>query len=107
MSYFTTDVFETKREILTFTDKIASGLPRPVYKFIHDMIYGLAKSQSCHLSDIARALDEKSKLINVIDRLSTNLASLSEADLERIMDNFRSAIEKETYSQVIIFAKDR
>lgn len=93
MSYFTTDVFETKREILTFADKVASGLPRPVYKFIHDMIYGFAKNQSCHLSDIARALDEKSKLINVIDRLSANLASLSEADLERIMDNFRSAIE--------------
>ena len=82
-----------KREILTFADKVASGLPRPVYKFIHDMIYGFAKNQSCHLSDIAKALDEKTKLINVIDRLSANLASLSEADLERIMDNFRSAIE--------------
>ena len=49
MSYFTTDVFETKREILSFVDKVASGLSRPVYKFIHDMIYGLAKNQSCHL----------------------------------------------------------
>ena len=47
MSYFTTDVFETKREILTFADKVASGLPRPVYKFIHDMINGFAKNQSC------------------------------------------------------------
>ena len=93
MSYFTTDVFETKREILSFVDKVASGLSRPVYKFIHDMIYGLAKNQSCHLSDIARALDEKTKLINVIDRLSANLASLSETDLEQIMDNFRSTIK--------------
>ena len=62
MSYFTTDVFETKREILTFADKVATGLSRPVYKFIHDMIYGLAKNQSCHLSDIARAQMSRSSI---------------------------------------------
>ena len=43
-----------KREILTFADKVASGLPRPVYKFIHDMIYGFAKNQSGHLSVLPR-----------------------------------------------------
>lgn len=37
------------------------------------MLYGILTAQSCHLSKIARALDEKTSLKKVIDRLSRNL----------------------------------
>ena len=38
------------------------------------MIYGISKSKDILLSSIAGALDEKTKKINTIDRLSNNLS---------------------------------
>ena len=46
MNYFTTDLYETKREIVIFSDKLASGLSKPEYKFVIDMMFGLSRSQS-------------------------------------------------------------
>ena len=45
-----------------------------------DMQYGLSKSQSCLISEISRALDEKAKLKNTIERLCDNLVKLSDED---------------------------
>ena len=38
-----------------------------------DMQYGISKSQSSLISNISRALDEKIKLKNTIERLCDNL----------------------------------
>lgn len=38
------------------------------------MIYGISKSKDILLSSIAESLDERTKKINVIDRLSDNLS---------------------------------
>lgn len=62
MNNFNTNLYETKREIINYSNKITEGLKKPTAKFIMDMLYGLSKNQSVMLSDISRALDENIKL---------------------------------------------
>ena len=40
------------------------------------MVYGILGRKNCYLSDIARSLNEETKLAYTIDRLSTNLMKL-------------------------------
>lgn len=93
MSNFTTDVYETKREIMIFSNKLTNGLSKPNAKFVKNMIYGIAKKQSCHLTDIARSLDEKTKLINIVDRLSSQISAFSDDNLKILENNFYSIIK--------------
>jgi S-adenosylhomocysteine hydrolase len=58
------------------------------------MLYGLLESQSSHLSDIARALKEKTSLKKTIDRLSRNLNTFNENDL--IIENYLQTVKKNT-----------
>ena len=62
MNNFTTNIYEMKREIVNFSEKMSNGLGKSTSKFIMDMQYGLAKSGSCLISEISRALDEDIKL---------------------------------------------
>lgn len=79
MSNYNTLASNLKRGILRFTEKISKGLTRPDFKFVSQMIYGILASQSCHLSKIARALDEEISLKKTIDRLSRNLSEFTDA----------------------------
>ncbi len=74
MNNFTINTFEMKREIVNFSEKICKNSDKPTSKFVNDMIYGILKSKDILLSRIAEALQEKTKKINTIDRLSDNLA---------------------------------
>lgn len=74
MNNFTMNTYEMKREILNFSKKICKDSDNPKTKFVTDMIYGISKSKDVLLSSIADALQEKIKKINVIERLSDNLA---------------------------------
>jgi len=78
-----------KRGLVRFCETICKGLTRPEFKFVSQMVYGLLCSQSCHLSKIARALEESITLKKTIDRLSRNLSEFSNAD-----KLFRSFIKK-------------
>lgn len=93
MSNFTTDVYETKREIMIFSNKLTNGLSKANAKFVKNMIYDIAKKQSCHLTDIARSLDEKTKLINIVDRLSSQISAFSDDNLKILENNFYSIIK--------------
>ena len=84
MNNFNTNLYETKREIINYSNKITEGLKKPTAKFIMDMLYGLSKNQSVMLSDISRALDENIKLNYTIDRLSKNLEKINDEQLEII-----------------------
>ena len=75
-----------KRGILKFTEKISKRLSRPDFKFTSQMIYGMLTSQSCHLSKIARVLNEKISLKKTIDRLSRNLSEF-DAD-EKLLEDY-------------------
>ena len=84
MNNFNTNLYETKREIINYSNKITEGLKKPTAKFIMDMLYGLSKNQSVMLSDISRALDENIKLNYTINRLSKNLEKIDDEQLESL-----------------------
>ena len=62
-----------KREILNFSKKVSANTNKVTTKFVMDMQYGISKSQKSLISNISRALDEKIKLKNTIERLCDNL----------------------------------
>jgi len=88
MTNYSTLNSNLKRGILRFSEKISKGLSRPDFKFISQMVYGMLASQSCHLSNIARVLDESIGLKRTINRLSLNL-SVFDVD-EELLDNYVS-----------------
>ena len=98
MNNFNTNLYETKREIINYSNKITEGLKKPTAKFIMDMLYGLSKNQSVMLSDISRALDENIKLNYTIDRLSKNLEKINDEQLEKLMSMLKPySLEVEEY----------
>lgn len=74
MTKFTSNTYQMKREILNFSNKISKNLSKPERKFTADMTYGMLASGSCLLTDVADRLQEPSRKINVVDRLSKHLA---------------------------------
>ncbi len=80
-----------KRGILKFSEKISKGLSRPAFKFVSQMIYGILTCQNCHLSKIARALNEDIGLKKTIDRLSRNLSSFEGG--KKLFENYVSKIK--------------
>lgn len=74
MVNFTSNTYQMKREILSFSNKISKKLPKPERKFIADMNYGILASRSCLLTDIVDQLHEPARKINIVDRLSRHLA---------------------------------
>ena len=74
MRHSTTETYQMKREIIHFSKKISDRLSAPDAKFIADMTYGIVASQSCLLTQIAQRLQEDTKKIYTVDRLSDHLA---------------------------------
>ena len=74
MANFTSNIYQMKREILSFSNKISRNLSKPERKFMADMNYGILASGSCLLTDIVDQLHESSRKINIVDRLSRHLA---------------------------------
>jgi len=73
MSNSTTDTYALKRKILNFTNSLSYKLTKPNRKFMADIVYGMLASRSCLLTDIADQLHERSKKVNVVERLSKHL----------------------------------
>lgn len=73
MNYSTTDVYATKRQTVNFAKSLVSSKKRVESKFVAQTIYGMLKSKSVILKDIATALNEPIHVKNTIDRLSQNL----------------------------------
>ena len=94
MNNFTTNTYEMKREIVNFSKKISEGVNKPTKKFVGDMQYGLAKSGSTLISEIARSLDEDIKLGYTIERLCDNLANLYSDEKEIIWNNYLNEVKK-------------
>ena len=73
MVNFTSNTYQMKREILTFSNKISKHQSKPDKKFYADMTYGMLASQSCLLTDIVDQLHENSKKVNSVERLTRHL----------------------------------
>ena len=73
MVNFTSNTYQMKREILTFSNKISHKLSKPEKKFTADMVYGMLASKSCLLTDIVDQLHEDTKKVNSVERLTRHL----------------------------------
>ncbi len=73
MANFTSNTYQMKREILTFSNKISRHLSKPDRKFTADMAYGMLSSGSCLLTDIVDQLHESSRKVNSVERLTRHL----------------------------------
>ncbi len=71
---------------MKFSEKVSKDMTRPEFKLVSQMLYGILTAQSCHISKIARALEEKTSLKKVIDRLSRNLSEFKNS--ERLFGNY-------------------
>lgn len=94
MTNYTTETYQTKRDILNFSKKISEHCSKPVNKLTQDMIYGILSSKSCLLSDISRNLKEDIKLCNTIDRLSNNLGNIEKEEISKIKENYYKEVMK-------------
>lgn len=91
-----------KEDLTGFSEKISKGMKYPAKKFILQMVYGILESNTVHLSEIARSLEEKTSLKKTMDRLSRNLSLFN--GKENITKNYTRLVKKESNekSSVII-----
>ena len=87
MNNCTMNSYEMKRDILNFSKKISERANKSTSKFIMDMQFGLAKSGSCLISEISRALDENIKLNYTIERLCDNLSNMYDDEKELMISS--------------------
>lgn len=73
MINFTSNTYQMKREILSFSNKISKKFSKPEKKFTADITYGMLASGSCLLTDIVDQLHEDAKKVNSVERLSRHL----------------------------------
>ena len=84
MNNFNTNLYETKREIINYSNKITEGLKKPTAKFIMDML----------------------KLNYTIDRLSKNLEKINDEELEIIRNNYNRAVLNEIDEESLVLLDD-
>ena len=94
MNNCTMNAYEMKRDILKFSKKISEGVNQPTTKFVMDMQFGLAKSGSCLISEIARSLNENIKLNYTIERLCDNLSNMYDDESNIIWNNYLNEVKK-------------
>ena len=70
MSNYSKLIDRYDRYFLYYIDKIISILPKPNRKFYIDIVYGIIKSKSIIISDVAHSLNEKILLKKTIERLT-------------------------------------
>ena len=73
MVNFTSNTYQMKREILSFSNKISKHLSKPDKKFSADMTYGMLAAGSCLLTDVVEQLHEDTKKVNSVERLTRHL----------------------------------
>jgi hypothetical protein len=74
-----------KAQITRFASRLTEGWARPLRRFVGEMLYGLQAAEDVKVSNIARALAEKVRLIKTENRLCRNLAR---ADLTDRINRF-------------------
>ena len=103
MVNFTSNTYQMKREILTFSNKISRKLSKPEKKFTADMTYGMLASESCLLTDIVDQLHEPAKKVNSVERLTRHLNKGIQAGAQR---SYLSMVRKWVPSEPVIHIDD-
>ena len=103
MVNFTSNTYQLKREILTFSNKISRHLSKPDKKFTADMTYGMLASGSCLLTDITDQLHEDSKKVNSVERLTRHL---NKGVPKKALQSYLSTIRKWVPNEPVIHIDD-
>ena len=104
MKYYNRIIGIMEEKIKNFSKKISNGVKgKKKRDFIFDMIYGLMASSSCHLSEIARSLNEDISLRALVKRLCRNLdefnngkeivSSYEDIENKTIFENYEKEIK--------------
>jgi hypothetical protein len=104
MTNYTTLGSNLKRGIFKFCEKISDGRGRTALKFVTDMVYGLLASKSCHLTKIARKLNEGIALDKTVERLSRNLMNFKDGDL--LWENYLQTIQVHFDDKTVLLFDD-
>ena len=103
MVNFTSNTYQMKREILTFSNKISRHLSKPDIKFTADMTYGMLASGSCLLTDVVDQLHETSKKVNSVERLTRHL---NKGTPVKALNSYLSVIRKWIPGEPVIHIDD-
>ena len=103
MVNFTSNTYQMKREILTFSNKISRKQSKPDRKFAADMTYGMLASGSCLLTDIVDQLHEDSKKVNSVERLTRHL---NKGVPQKALKSYLEAIRKWVPDKPVIHIDD-
>ena len=87
-----------KAQLTKFAAELCSDLPKPLAKFVTQMVFGIQASQDVKLSNIGRALGETIPLIRTEKRLSRNLkqAKLEAALTTKLVEMASARIQQDT-----------
>lgn len=90
--------YKLREQIHKFSGKLCHGFGKVAARFVEEMIYGIQARGSVRLSEVARALDEKTTLKKVVERLSRNLGERHLADRlsEAVLEEGSSHIKQDT-----------
>ena len=69
-----------KSQITRFASRLTDGWAKPLRRFVGEMLYGLQAAEDVKVSNIARSLAEKVRLIKTENRLCRNLARVDLTD---------------------------
>ncbi|MFB4474907.1 hypothetical protein ACDI16_18570, partial [Oceanobacillus caeni] len=83
---FSQAIYTTKRSIYDFSSKLTEGMQKPNKNFILDILFGMAKSKSVLLSNIARTLEEPIDTIQTVKRLSNRMDEFHETT--ELLENY-------------------
>lgn len=103
MVNFTSNTYQMKREILTFSRKISRHLSKPDSKFTADMTYGILASGSCLLTDIVDQFHESSKKVNSVERLARHL---NKGTPSKALNSYFSLIRRWVPDETVIHIDD-
>src|SRR5699024_6178553 len=99
-----TEIYQMKRNLLTFLEKLTKGLSKPRKKFYSDILYGMSKAQNTLLSDIARALEEKIDLHYTIKRFCSHAAE--ENDWKQIHRNYLNTLNTSIPDYILVIVDE-
>lgn len=103
MTHFTSNTYQIKREILSFSHKISKHLSKLDHKFCVDMLYGMLTSKSCFLADIVDQLHKSSKKVNSVERLTRHL---SKGTPSRAVNAYLAAVPRWAPNEPVILIDD-
>ena len=104
MTDYSTLGHNLKRGIFNFCGKQTNKFARPIQKFIFAMIFGMISSKSCHLTEIARKLNEDIALDKTVERLSRNLMKFDGAD--ELSESYFNTVKKHFDERSILIIDD-